>query len=329
MTASPERGRGDIRVGICSWADAALIEDGSFYPRKAMTAEARLRHYASVFDVVEVNSSYYAIPDVRTTAQWVVRTPPAFLFHLKAFAPMTGHRVRPEALPASMRALLPGALPLTERGDLEVSARPPEALDAAFSVFRAAVEPIARAGKLGYVLFQLAPWVHYGSDQLDYLTSLPGRLPGWTVAVEFRHRSWYGDHTEQTLAVLRAAGLAHVIVDAPVVPNAVPRVLEATASTAIVRLHGRHGEGWLAQLRGEEPAVREKYDYLYTESELASLVPEVDALAEGAERVFISFNNNNRAYPVQNALMMKRLLGQPTPTARPEQRDLLLPEGAP
>ncbi len=324
MTLSPERLRGRVRVGICSWADPALIEDGSFYPRKSMSAEARLRHYAGVFDVVEVNSSYYAIPDVRTTLQWVARTPPGFIFHLKAFAPMTGHRVRPEALPATMRALLPEALRLTGRGDVEASALSSEALDAAFSVFRASVEPIAQAGKLGYILFQLAPWVHYATAQLDYLASLPGRLPGWTVAVEFRHRSWYGDHTEQTLSVLRESRLAHVIVDAPAVPNAVPRVVAATSPTAIVRLHRRHGEGWLAQLRGEGPAVREKYDYLYSERELQGLVPEVAGLAEEAERVFISFNNNNRAYPVQNALMMKRLLGQPTP--EPEQRDLLLPE---
>jgi uncharacterized protein YecE (DUF72 family) len=329
VTAITERLRRRVRVGICSWADPALIEDGSFYPRRSMSAEARLRYCAGVFDVVEVNSSYYAIPDVRTTVQWVARTPPDFIFHIKAFAPMTGHRVRPEVLPASMRALLPGALRLTRRGDLEDSALPPEALDAAFSVFRAAVEPIAQAGKLGYVLFQFAPWVHYAPAQLDYLVSLPGRLPGWTVAVEFRHRSWYGDHTEQTLAVLREARLAHVIVDAPAVPNAVPRLMAATAPTAIVRLHGRHGQGWLAQLRGEGPAVREKYDYLYKETELQGLVPEVAFLAEEAERVFISFNNNNRAYPVQNALMMKRLLGQPVPVASPEARDLLLPEGAP
>src|SRR5215475_5102665 len=103
---SPRR---EIRVGICAWADPALIEDGSFYPRKSMSAEARLRFYASAFDVVEVNSSYYAIPDARAVARWVERTPPGFVFHVKAFAPMTGHSVRPEALPAEMRASLPAA----------------------------------------------------------------------------------------------------------------------------------------------------------------------------------------------------------------------------
>ena len=68
----------------------------------------------------------------------------------------------------------------------------------------------------------------------------------------------------------------------------------------------------MKQLRGGEPTVREKYDYLYSQDELRGLLPDVEALAREAEDVFISFNNNNRDYPVRNALMMKRLLGQPT-----------------
>ena len=60
--------------------------------------------------------------------------------------------------------------------------------------------------------------------------------------------------------------------------------------------------------------MREKYDYLYSEGELRALLPEIEAVGEETEDVFISFNNNNRDYPVKNALMMKRLLGQPTPS---------------
>lgn len=67
----------------------------------------------------------------------------------------------------------------------------------------------------------------------------------------------------------------------------------------------------MRQLRGEEPSVREKYDYLYSQDELRQLLPDVEALASEAEDVFISFNNNNRDYPVKNALMMRRLLSQP------------------
>jgi len=278
-----------------------------------MSAEARLRHYASVFDVVEVNSSYYAIPDIRNTQRWVDRTPAGFVFHVKAYSLLTGHHPRAETVPADLTALLPTSPRRTRRGEIDATSFSPEAVDRAFHLFRTAVRPIAEAGKLGYVLFQFAPWVHFDSTRLDYLASLPARLPGWTIAIEFRHRSWLPDHLDETLRALTDARLTHVIVDAPPAGHAIPRVTTATAPTAVFRLHGRNGEGWLRQLRGEEPSVREKYDYLYSEGELRALLPEIEAVGEETEEVFISFNNNNRDYPVKNALMMKRLLGQPTP----------------
>ena len=300
-----------MRVGICSWADPALIESGGFYPKRSMSAEARLRYYASVFDTVEVNSSYYAIPDIKNTVRWVERTPLGFVFHVKAYALLTGHHPKPESLPAELQALLPRQPGRTRRGEIEAASFPPEAVGAAFRLFRAAVTPLADAGKLGYILFQFAPWVHFERARLDYLASLAERLPGWTIAVEFRHRSWFPEHAAEALAALGDARLAHVIVDAPIGAGAVPRVTASTAPTAVFRLHGRNADGWLRQLRGEEPAVREKYDYLYSEAELRELLPEIGRIGEEAEQVFISFNNNNRDYPVQNARMMKRLLGQP------------------
>jgi uncharacterized protein YecE (DUF72 family) len=304
MTAS-------ARVGISSWADEALIEEGTFYPKKSMTAEARLRHYASYFDTVEVNSSYYAIPDALNAVRWSERTPPGFVFHVKAYALMTGHNPRAQSLPAEVQRLLPEAPPRTRRGEIAAAALPPEAVDETFRLFRAALRPLDEAGKLGYILFQFAPWVHFDDERLEYLASLPRRLPGWTLAVEFRHRSWFPDHTDETLRALRAARLINVAVDAPVTAGAIPRVPAVTAPTAVLRLHGRNAQGWLRQVRGEEPTVREKYDYLYTEAELRDLLSEVEGMAGESERVFISFNNNNRDYPVRNALMMKRLLGQP------------------
>ena len=100
--------------------------------------------------------------------------------------------------------------------------------------------------------------------------------------------------------------------------------MTATAApSAVFRLHGRNAEGWLRQLRGEEPTVREKYDYLYSEAELRELVPEIGRIGEEAEQVFISFNNNNRDYPVRNALMLRRLLGRPlSPAADSSPPDL-------
>jgi uncharacterized protein YecE (DUF72 family) len=301
-----------MRVGISSWADPALIDEGTFYPKKSMSAEARLRFYASVFDVVEVNASYYAIPDVLTVRRWAERTPPGFVFHAKAWSLMTGHNPRAQTLPADVQAILPRPPRRSPRGEILADEVPPEGVDAAFRLFRAALGPLQEAGKLGYVLFQFAPWVHFEDRWLEYLSGLSARLPGWTLAVELRHRSWFPDHADETLRALRQARLAHVVTDAPAVAGAMPHVTAVTAPVAVMRLHGRNAEGWLRQLRGEEPAVREKYDYLYQEPELAALLPELSGMAEDSEEVFVSFNNNNRDYPVRNALMLKRLLGQPT-----------------
>ncbi len=260
-----------------------------------------------------MDSSYYAIPDVRNARRWVERTPPRFVFHVKAYALLTGHHPRADSLPAELQRALPASAPRTPRGQVLASAFRPELRDEAFRLFRAAVAPLAEAGKLGYVLFQFAPWFRFGRPQLDYVTSLPERLPGWTIAVEFRDRSWFPDHAAETLAALREAGLAHVVVDAPDAPNAVPRVTTATAPAAVLRLHGRNAGAWLRQLRGEEPTVREKFDYLYGDDELRELVPEVRALAAEAGTVYVTFNNCNRDYPVRNALALRRLLGQPAP----------------
>jgi uncharacterized protein YecE (DUF72 family) len=304
-----------IRIGICAWADAALIESGAFYPRKSMTAAARLEYYARFFDTVEINSSYYAIPAARNVGRWAERTPPGFVFNVKAYGLLTGHNPRPETLPDEVSAMLPARAPKTHRGEIQGSSLPSEAIDATFRLFRAALGPLEDARKLGYVLFQFAPWVRFDRERLAYLEQLPARLPGWTIAAEFRDRSWFPDHAAETLSALRGAGLAHVIVDAPQAAHAVPRVTARTAPVVVFRLHGRNAEGWLRQVRGEEPAVREKYDYLYTEAELRELLPDVEAAAEDGE-VYVSFNNNNRDYPVRNALAMRRLLGQPVGAER-------------
>ena len=76
---------GEILFGTCSWTDPTLIESGRFYPSWARSAEARLQYYASQFPIVEVDSSYYALPNERTSALWVERTAARFLFDIKAF----------------------------------------------------------------------------------------------------------------------------------------------------------------------------------------------------------------------------------------------------
>src|SRR3989475_12013641 len=76
---------GRILVGSCSWADTALIDSG-WYPPAAKSPEDRLRYYAERFPIVEVDSTYYAIPQERNPEAWVERTPPEFVFDVKAYS---------------------------------------------------------------------------------------------------------------------------------------------------------------------------------------------------------------------------------------------------
>ncbi|MBU1439710.1 MAG: DUF72 domain-containing protein, partial [Gammaproteobacteria bacterium] len=87
-----------ILVGTASWTDKTLLDCGRFYPKEAKTPEARLRYYASVFPLVEVDSSYYAIPTPTNAHNWAARTPEQFVFNIKAFRLFTGHQTDPKVL---------------------------------------------------------------------------------------------------------------------------------------------------------------------------------------------------------------------------------------
>ncbi|HEX6082370.1 MAG TPA: DUF72 domain-containing protein [Methylomirabilota bacterium] len=300
----------EYRVGLCAWQDKSMLEEGSFYPIKSMNAEERLWWYSRFFDCVEVNSTFYAPLAARNAVQWVKRTPPGFLFSVKAYALLTGHHLDAARLPPELAARVPAHARPDDRGRLDNGIFGAEAREWAFAAFREGLQPLADAGKLGYVLFQMAPWVKYGDAAREYLASLPARLPGVTIAVEFRDASWLPRHTEETLTLLRDRGLTYVSVDAPRTPASVGDTVALTSPTAILRLHGRNREGFMKQLRGQEPSVAEKYGYLYPREELAGIVARGRALEGQARRVFFKLNNNVGDAPAINGEDIRELLGQ-------------------
>src|SRR5215813_12195918 len=101
-----------ILVGTASWTDKSLIDSGKFYPPTARDAESRLRYYASQFPMVEVDSSYYAIPLPATAQFWAERTPEHFVFNVKAFRLFTGHQTQPRVFPKDIQQAL--SLPSTK-----------------------------------------------------------------------------------------------------------------------------------------------------------------------------------------------------------------------
>src|SRR5215470_12928076 len=251
----------EFRVGLCAWQDKSMLDEGHFYPIKSMKAEERLWWYSRFFDCVEVNSTFYAPLSAQNAVLWARRTPPGFLFNVKAYALLTGHHLDATRLPEPLAAMLPSSTVANGRGQIDNAAFPAEARDWAFDTFREALQPLEDAGKLGYVLFQMAPWFRYGPEALEYLATLPERLPGQTIAVEFRDASWLPGHTDSVLDFLAERGLTYVSVDAPRTPANVASAVGLTSPVAVLRLHGRNARGFLKQLRGEMPTVAEKFGY--------------------------------------------------------------------
>jgi uncharacterized protein YecE (DUF72 family) len=295
---------GRILVGTASWTDKSLIESGRFYPPDATSAESRLQHYASVFPLVEVDSSYYGMPSQRNSALWVERTPDNFIFDIKAFAALTHHPTRPASLPKDLREGLPSAA--AEKRTLYYKDLPSEVQSALWERFAEALLPLDSAGKLGVVLFQFPPWFMPGRDSFAYLDQLTDRIPQYTPAVEFRNPLWMdGDHIERTLSFLSERGLPYVCVDEPQGTRAsVPPVIASTARTAVVRFHGRNRAAWAKP----NVSVAEKYDWLYSEDELREWVPGLRRLADESQSVHVLMNNCREDKAIVNALQLSMML---------------------
>jgi uncharacterized protein YecE (DUF72 family) len=281
---------GTVRVGTCSFADEALTK--SWYPRGVRTGEQRLRYYAERFDTVEIDSTYYSLPFAERTERWADAVPPDFVFHVKAFAPMTRHPVRLEQLPPDLR----DAVEVDDRG--RVGRVPRDVREEVFVRFHAALEPLRRAGKLGGILMQFPPYIVPRPESIADLGWAKEALRGDEMLVEFRHASWLEDgQRERTLAVLEEVGAAYVAVDAPRTGgrNVLPTVVAATTGTAYVRMHGRNARTW--NVRGGSAA--ERFDHLYSDDELGEWVEPMRELAGTSEVAYVLFNTNARSRPEQ------------------------------
>ena len=300
-----------VLVGTCSWTDPTLIACGRFYPAVSMSAEARLRYYASQFPLVEVDSTYYAPPSERNAQLWAARTPPGFLFNVKAFAMLTGHGARAERLPRALRERLRDPARSATARQLYLKDLTEDGAELLWELHRVALAPLQGAGKLGAVLFQFPPWFIRNRVNTAYLEELPGRLPGVRLAVEFRGGGWMEEKAAAaTLAQLERLGLTYVSVDEPQgFRSSTPPLAAATSELAYVRLHGRNRETWDKRTA----AASDRFNYLYDEAELLEWVPRIRLLAEGTRSVHVLFNNNYEDVGIRNARQMALLLADAGP----------------
>ncbi|WP_214414506.1 DUF72 domain-containing protein [Sphaerisporangium fuscum] len=289
--------RGRVLVGTASWTDKSLLTSG-WYPGYASTPALRLTYYASRFPLVEVDSTYYHPPSLRTVEAWRDRTPPDFVFNIKAFSLLTRHPARVQSLYKDLRDKL-----ATWRESVYLRDVGDEIAEEVWRRFVTTLLPLHEAGKLGVVLFQFPPWFPPGERSRQYILECVRRCRPMRACVEFRNAAWMSEERrEETLDFLASHHIPYVIVDMPQGhPSSVPPVTAVTADLAVVRFHG-HSEKWTSK------NIEERFAYLYSEEELRKWAVEIAGLAGQADTVHVLMNNCCADNAQRNAAQLAALL---------------------
>ena len=291
---------GKILVGTASWSDPGFVE--RWYPKK-MAARERLQWYAEHFDLVEVNSTFYSVPEPRMVERWCAATPDDFTFDVKLHQLFSFHSTPAKLLPPALQ----------RRAETDARGRvksTPDLQQALLKIFLRATSIFRDAGKLGVFLLQLSPVFSPRKHKLVEIDPLIEMLSDYELAIEFRNRNWtVGDQLQATMHFLQKHHAVFVNVDAPesdhfmIMPSDVDEVTNSNA--AYLRLHGRNANAYIT---GKTVAAR--FDYDYSENEIAEVAQRSRKLAREARELHVIFNNNNLDYAPRAALRLRKALGQ-------------------
>ncbi len=228
-----------------------------------------LEFYSRHFCTAEVNSTYYRMPTERMVQGLVEKTSGRVTFCVKASRHMTHDR------------------------DADADA---------YSLFHRAIAPLSRAGLLGAVLAQFPQSLKPDSEGRRTLELVRASLPDVPLVFEFRDKSW---DDERVYAWMRIHGVGLCCVDAPPIRGLFPPVVRSTSSAvAYLRCHGRNAASWY---RHEH--AHERYDYRYSDEEVAVIAGSVRKLAGESSSVFVFYNNHFQAKAVEGARKLLRELG--------------------
>jgi uncharacterized protein YecE (DUF72 family) len=289
-----------ILVGTASWSDPGFVQ--RWYP-KGMRAHERLGWYGQHFDMVEVNSTFYSVPDLRMVERWCAATPDRFTFDVKLHQLFSFHSTAAKLLPPDLqqRAETDG------KGKVKLT---PALEEAMLSIFLRSVSILHAAGKLGVLLLQLSPAFSPRKHQLSELKHLIDMLCDYQLAIEFRNRNWaIGEQLKSTIDFLKEHNAIFVNVDGPMAEHftIMPSDLDEITNpgTAYLRLHGRNARGYLT---GKTVAAR--FDYDYSDEEIVEVAERSKKLARKTRELHVIFNNNNLDYAPRAALRLRKALGQ-------------------
>ncbi|MBN1421275.1 MAG: DUF72 domain-containing protein [Planctomycetes bacterium] len=254
-------------IGVAGWSYPDW--NGIVYPKRLPGGEA-LRYLSRYFDCIEINSTFYRPADPVSARRWAdaVADRPRFLFTAKLHGDFT------------------------HKGSLD---------SAAIGAFRAGIDPLVEAGRLGVLLAQF-PWSFADEPEArERIERIAMAFAGYPLAVEVRHRSFAA---QDSLAFLEGLGLNFVAIDLPDSRDGIGPSSINTGPIGYVRFHGRNREAWFRR----DATRDQKYDYLYGPGELASWIPRIRRLAAKTLRTFVIANNHYRGKAPANALELIRLL---------------------
>ena len=265
--------------------------------------------------MVEVNSTFYSVPDPMLVRRWCDVTPQDFVFNIKLHQLLSHH-----STPAK---LLPPALQKKLRLEKNAKVVPATAtIDEMLRAFVPSLEVLRRAEKLGVLLLQLSPAFSPRKHELSELENALQLTRDFRVAVELRNRNWVeGEQLEKTLDFIRERNAIFVNVDAPPEKHftIMPSELNAitNSDTAYLRLHGRDSRAYIT---GKSVAAR--FNYNYSDAEIDEVAARSERLAHNAKEVHVIFNNNARDYAPHAALRLRKALGQLVSSSSPQTGEL-------
>jgi uncharacterized protein YecE (DUF72 family) len=222
-----------------------------FYP-EGLSPNKWLEFYSKKFNSVEINSSFYNFPKTSSLKQWFKKTPEEFVFSVKANKLIT-HIKRFH----HTKRLLNSFYSILENGLNE---------------------------KLGCVLFQLPPSMHFNSKLLEKICLQLDS--NFNNVLEFRHKSWF--ESMKTFSILENHSIGFCIVSSPKMPE----IIKTTSKTAYIRFHGKQS----------------LYASNYSVKELMEWVKKIKKLR--VKELFAYFNNDFNAFAPKNCLQLKKLLNQ-------------------
>lgn len=240
---------------------------GHFYPPN-LNKKGFLKYYSEQFNILELNFTYYRLPDEHQIKKMMKKAGDLLMFVVKGYRGIT-HEITEESIKTILPRFLNGIMPLHEEK------------------------------RLGTLLFQFPRSFNYTTTNRVYLNELLKTIQPIPVSVEFRNREWL---KKSVYAGLKELSAGFVCVDEPDLPGLIPSEPHVTSDIGYIRFHGRNKKNWY----GTDSTSR--YDYLYSEEELGEWLPRIRDISEQTKKLFIFFNNHAKSQAVTNARMLINLI---------------------